>query len=49
MALYCWLLDPGVSVFFFKYKKGGIKGEKERKKGKNFSDINVLLKLCVLF
>lgn len=46
VALHYWLLDPGVSMFFPKYQKEG-NGGMGRKKRKNFSDINVLLKLCV--
>jgi len=50
VALYYWLLDPGISVFFPEYQKEGNwgDGEKEKKKRKNFSDRNVLLKLCVI-
>lgn len=48
VALYYWLVDPGVPMFFLKYHKGGT-WEEKRKEGKNFSDINVLIKLCVFF
>lgn len=46
VALYYWLVDTGVPMFFLKYHKGGT-WEEKRKEGKNFSDINVLIKLCV--
>lgn len=44
VVLYYWPLYPGVSVYFVKYQK-----RRWWRRVEDFSHINVLLKLCVLF
>lgn len=47
VALYYWLIDPGVSMFFPKYHKEGNLGGKKKRRKKIFCYKYV--KLCVFF